>query len=100
MIVKITYSVELEDVPMEVSKLIRELKEEFKLLSKDLQIASDELMENSKDIRTPVAKIDHSLEKIEKLKVKLKDCQAILGGYQGVLLKKNGDIPPPNPMGV
>lgn len=98
MIVKITYSVELEEVPMEVAKLIKDLQNEFKSLSKSLNLASEELEQNSEDVRTPIAKIDHTLKSIEKLQVKLKDCQAILDGYARV--KQQEKIPPPNPMGV
>lgn len=96
MIVKITYSVDLEDVPMEVSKLIKDLQEEFKTLSRSLDLASEELEQNNEDVRTPIAKIDHTLKSIEKIQVKLKDCQAILGGYAKV--KQEQTIPPPNPI--
>jgi DNA repair exonuclease SbcCD ATPase subunit len=96
MIVKITYSVNLEDVPMEVSKLIKDLQEEFKTLSRSLDLASEELEQNSEDVRTPIAKIDHTLKSIEKIQVKLKDCQAILDGYTRV--KQQQIIPPPNPI--
>jgi len=96
MIVKITYSVELEDVPMEVSKLIKDLQQEFKTLSKSLDLASQELEQNNEDVRTPIAKIDHTLKSMEKIQVKLKDCQAILDGYARV--KQQENIPPPNPI--
>jgi ribosome recycling factor len=96
MIVKITYSVYLEEVPMEVSKLVDELEKEFKKISKNLNIASDELCSNEEDVRTPMAKIEHTMKLVEKLQSKLKDCHAILDGYSRV--KDKDKIPPPNPL--
>jgi len=83
-IVKISYSVFLEDVPMEVAKLARDLQKEFDSLSKNIDTICNELEENPKDVRTPIAKLDHSLKLAEKLSSKLKDCQAILDGYSKV----------------
>ena len=99
MIVKITYSVNLEEVPMEVSKLIKDLQEEFKTISRSLEIATEELVQNTEDVRTPIAKIEHSIKSVEKLQTKLNDCRAILGGYVRVKEQSNPDIPPPSPMG-
>ena len=97
MIVKITYSVDLQEVPMEVSDLMKSLDSEFKILSKNLNLASDELVTNPEDVRTPMAKIDQTMKVVEKLQAKLKDCHAILDGYTKV--KDQQKIPPPNPMG-
>lgn len=91
MIVKITYSVYLEEVPMEVSKLMDSLDDDFKALHKNLKIASDELVVNSNDVRTPMAKIEHTMKLVEKLQSKLKDCHAILDGYNKVT-KKDGAV--------
>lgn len=90
MIVKISYSTDLEEVPMEVSKIIGSTKQLFAALDKSLGIASQELADenNKEDVRTPMVKLEQSLKTIEKLEAKLKDCYAILNGYNDVKEKE------------
>lgn len=92
-IVKVSYSVFLEDVPMEVAKLAREIHKEFDRMSKNIDTICDELEQNPKDVRTPIAKLDHCLKVAQKLSAKLKDCQAILDGYSKVSDPKYKVIP-------
>jgi len=90
MIVKISYSTDLEEVPMEVSKIINSTKQLFSSLERSLTIASQELAEqvNKDDVRTSMVKIEHSLKTIEKLEAKLKDCYSILNGYNDLKEKE------------
>lgn len=84
MIVKITYSVDLEEIPTEVSKLLRSVQEESTKFFELLDITAEELSEK-KDINISLLKIEKSLDVFEKLEAKLKDSHAILTGYLGVL---------------
>lgn len=91
MIVKITYSTDLEEVPMEVSKILASTKSLFAALDKSLSIACQELTDEAskQDVRTPMVKIEQSLKTLEKLDAKLKDCYSILNGYNNVKEKEN-----------
>ena len=86
MIVKITYSTDLEEVPVEVSKILSSTKSLFAALDKNLSLACQELSDeqNKEDVRTPMVKIEQSIRTIEKLDAKLKDCYSILDGYTNV----------------
>lgn len=86
MIVKITYSADLEEVPMEVSKILNSTKTLFAALDKSLGLACQELADDSSkdDVRTPMVKIEQSIKTLEKLEAKLKDCHSILNGYTQV----------------
>lgn len=86
MIVKITYSTDLEEVPMEVSKILGSTKTLFAALDKSLSIACQELADdsNKEDVRTSMVKIEQSIKTLEKLDAKLKDCYSILNGYSNM----------------
>ena len=86
MIVKISYSTDLEEVPMEVSKILSSTKSLFNALDKSLGIAVQDLADdqNKEDVRTSMVKIEQSIKTLEKLDAKLKDCYAILDGYSGM----------------
>lgn len=70
---------------MEVAKLLNSLQEEVQKLSKSLTLASGELEFDAKDVRAPLIKIEHSLTSLEGVKTKLKDCELILKGYEGLI---------------
>jgi len=86
MIVKITYSTDLEEVPMEVSKILVSTKNLFAALDKSLGVACQELTDeqSKEDVRAPMVKIEQCLKTVEKLEAKLKDCYSILDGYNKV----------------
>lgn len=90
MIVKITYSTDLEEVPMEVSKILSSTKSLFQALDKSLTVACQELADDSNkdDVRTSIVKIEQSIKTLEKLDAKLKDCYSILNGYTNVKQNK------------
>ena len=83
MIVKISYSTDLEEVPVEVSKILGSTKTLFAALDKSLAVACQELADetNKEDVRTSMVKIEQSIKTLEKLDAKLKDCYSILNGY-------------------
>jgi hypothetical protein len=91
MIVKISYSTDLEEVPMEVSKILGSTKSLFAALDKSLSVAVQELADNQtkEDVRTSMVKIEQSIKTLEKLDAKLKDCYAILNGYDDMKKKAN-----------
>lgn len=84
MIVKITYSAELEEVPQEVAKIITAVKKESEELFRSLGSSSKELT-TEKDVKAGLIKLEKSLKVIEKLEAKLKDGHAILSGYLNIL---------------
>lgn len=86
MIVKITYSSELEDVPKEVAKILLDLEKQIAVLSKSL--GGKDLKEETTDVKTAVSKLEHALSSFEALEAKLKDCHAILNGFLGVKEKQ------------
>lgn len=100
MIVKLTYSAELEEVPGEVSKIVSSVNGELENLVNDLSIVSANLENIDPDVKTALSKIDFSLRFIEKLDTKLKDCQSILSGYLGVLEQQAQKSQPPPPQVV
>lgn len=84
MIVKITYSAELEEVPAEVAKIITAVKKESEELFRSLGSSSKELA-TEKDVKAGLVKLEKSLRVLEKLEAKLKDTYAILTGYVNLL---------------
>ena len=82
MIVKITYSSDLEEVPTEVSKLLQDVEKQVLSLSK--KFPTKELIDDEPDIRSAVSKLEHSIAALEKIEAKVKDCHAILNGFLGV----------------
>jgi hypothetical protein len=86
MIVKITYSSELEEVPSEVSKLLQDVEKQLTALAKKLP--GKELAEQEPDIKSAISRLEHSMSGLEKLEAKVKDCHAILVGFLGVKEKK------------
>jgi len=89
MIVKITYSSELEDVPKEVAKILLDLEKQIAVLSKSL--GGKDLKEGTTDVKTAVSKLEHTLSSFEALEAKLKDCHAILNGFLGVKEKQEAE---------
>lgn len=85
MIIRVSYQVDIKEVPVEVAKLLNSLQEEVEKLSQNLTKASDELGFDVKDVRAPLIKIEHSLTSLENVKTKLKDCELILKGYDGIV---------------
>jgi len=86
MIVKITYSSSLEEVPTEVAKLLQDLEKELSSLSKNL--GSKELRQGTTDVKTVISRLEHCMSSFEALEAKLKDCHAILNGFVGVKEKQ------------
>lgn len=86
MIVKITYSSDLEEVPTEVSKLLQDVEKQVQSLSK--KFPTKELIDEEPDIRSAVSKLEHSISALEKIEAKVKDCHAILNGFLGVKEKE------------
>lgn len=86
MIVKITYSSELEDVPQEVSKILIDLEKQISLFAK--RLGGKELKQGTIDVKTCVSQLDHSISTFKALEEKLKDCHAILSGFLGVKEKQ------------
>lgn len=87
MIVKITYSSDLEEVPKEVYKILQDVEKETLSLSKNM--GSKELKPDTADVKTAISKLEHAMSSLEKLEAKIKDCHAILVGFLGVKEKES-----------
>jgi len=85
MIVKITYSTDVKDVPQEVVKLLNSLKKEAADLASSIGGVSKEVKESGNDVRGPILKTEAVMEECDKLLSRLKDCHAILHGYKNLL---------------
>ena len=86
MIVKITYSSELEDVPQEVAKILIDLEKQINTLSKS--IGGKDLKQGTTDVETAVSKLKYSISAFQVLEEKLKDCYSILNGFLDVREKQ------------
>ena len=77
--VKITYTVDLEDVPSEVSALIENIQSQME------EFVSEKLEElhpiTSENIAGTLETIDHVRRSMAKYDERLEDCYAILFGY-------------------
>ena len=80
--VKITYTVELEEVEQEVSEIISKATEE-------LDFSYQELVRIQLDLDTGIAEIEEQIQKIDIIRRKmmkadqvLEDCHSILQGYK------------------
>lgn len=89
MIVKLTYSAELEEVPSEVGKIVDSTVLEMEEVCRDLSSVQNDLTKKEADVKTALSKIEFTMKFIEKLDTKLKDCQSILSGYLSVLEQQN-----------
>ena len=80
--VNITYSVELEEVPAEISRILEECAASCKKLNEDIDRATGhqplEMLEEIDTLRVSLAKMD----------LKLADAMQILSGYAQTLAKK------------
>lgn len=88
MIVKLTYSADLDEVPGEVAKIVNSVNGELQNLTKDLTLVSTNLENVEPDVKTALSKIQFAMKFVEKVNLKLKDCESILSGYLGVVEKK------------
>lgn len=80
MLVKISYTTELEDVPRETAKIVSSVSSEIKKLAKELDASTD-----IEDFEILLQKIKKSLKVLKKLDAKLEDCASILEGCRALL---------------
>ena len=85
MIVKLTYSAELEEVPGEVGKIVDSTILEMEDVCRDLSGVQSDLTKKEADVKTALSKIEFAMKFVEKLDTRLKDCKSILSGYMTVL---------------
>ena len=95
MIVKLTYSAELEEVPSEVGKIVDTTASEMETVTCELEAVANDLTKKEPDVKSAVSKIEFAMKFVEKLDTKLKDCQSILSGYLGVLEQQAQKQTPP-----
>jgi small-conductance mechanosensitive channel len=94
MIVKITYSTDVKNVPQEVFKLLSSLKKEAADLSNSIGESSKEIKSSSEDVRGSIIKIESAIEECERLLSRLKDSHAIVHGYRNLLEQEKANKSP------
>ena len=89
--VNISYSIDVEEIPIEVDKLLGELEHTLRSVLCDLERTVGknplEIIENIEDIRAVLVSTDQ----------RLADCSGILSGYIGLKAEKANPAPQPEP---
>lgn len=85
MIVKLTYSAELDEVPSEVASMVDKTSQDLEELLEDLRFVSESLHKTEPDVASSLSKIKFAMRFVEKLDTRLKDCDSILSGYSNVI---------------
>ena len=96
--VRLSYSVDLDDVPSEVSNLI---EKKIKLLHDALDLTEDatvRLHEKEVDLQITADVIDRARQKLAEFDLTLQDAQAILEGMIEAQ-KPQAPLPPSEPVG-
>ena len=93
MIVKITYSTDVKDVPQEVCKLLSSLKKETLDLSNSIVDVSKEVKSSNEDVRSSIIKLEATISDFERVLSRLKDSHAILHGYRNLIEKEEQQAP-------
>jgi len=91
--VNISYSVELDDVPQEVDRILVECENKIRAIHEDLRRAIGQ------DPLTIIKEVDNVRLKMGATDLQLDDCMQILNGYVQTLAQmspiQNGPAPPP-----
>lgn len=88
MIVKITYSTDVKDVPQEVCKLLSSLKKETSDLTTSISEVSKEVKSSNEDVRSSIIKLEATISDFERVLSRLRDSHAILHGYRNLVEKE------------
>jgi Mg2+ and Co2+ transporter CorA len=91
--VNISYSLELDDIPREVAKFVREIADSQEEVSRLCLQVSSEL--DDEKITTAVDNIDKIRKVLMNMDTKLQDSTNILAGYQRTLLSPPEEQEPP-----
>jgi len=81
--VRISYGVDIEDVPNKVSDLIHESLDDLKLVANALRRALEDLEECEENVSSALKSIDQSRIKLSAIDLSLSDVQAIVQGLEG-----------------
>lgn len=85
--VKISYSVELEDVPQEAHRLIGECKSKTENSARSMEVALKELMTGQETSKI-VSHIKDLRQELYKIDTVLSDTASMLLGYEGMLIEQ------------
>lgn len=88
MIVKITYSADVKDIPNEVSKLLDSTSTNLSEVLDDIKSLVKELKRSEVDVVSSISKIEHDINLLETIDMKLKDSHSILSGYLDLISKQ------------
>jgi myo-inositol-1-phosphate synthase len=85
--VKIAYTVDLEEVELEVQELITRALNNLEVAHSTTEYVCDKLDTQQVSIENLIRKIEQAREEMLKADTVLNDCQTILEGYDNILKK-------------
>jgi DNA repair exonuclease SbcCD ATPase subunit len=83
--VRLSYSVELDEVPHKVSDLMGEEQYSLSSLGYDFESIIDRLEEEDPNLPNIIKRLDEARRSLAALDTRLMECQSILEGYQNAL---------------
>jgi hypothetical protein len=83
--VRLSYSVELDEVPYKVSDLMAEEQYSLSSLGCDFESIIDRLEEEDPNLPNIIKRLDDSRRVLASLDTRIMECQSILEGYQNAI---------------
>ena len=87
--VRISYTVEMDDVPSCIAQLLSELEETHDKIGRHLEKAVSELVAPQANYRAAHQSIDEARKLMMGLDLRLQDCQELLNDFQAALLSQH-----------
>jgi len=86
--VRITYTVEMEEVPSRIAGLLREAEKDAEALVRQLSDAASHL-DSDDNANKAIVVLEHVRQGMMKVDLRLDDCQNLLVGYQSATAEFN-----------
>jgi len=98
--VRISYSVDIDNVPQETCELLRKKAGELEVALNSLEDAAHSLDTRDPDLTSACKMIDKIRQKLADVDATLADCHGILAGLEEAYEQMNNPPPPEGPMGA
>lgn len=86
--VRITYTVEMEEVPSRIAGLLKEAESDAETLVRQISDVASRL-DPLGDVNKAVVDLEHIRQEMMKVDLRLDDCQNLLVGYQSAVAEIN-----------